>query len=264
MVIFVWLFLTIFISNALCQDELVKSDQWYQINGKMIDISAKGQHLWAISCNNTLHKAELDSDGNFLKWNTVSGPKDQKLISVSVSDTGSVWVIAEVADPFTIHSTYRYNKETGAWVGPWGGLMQISAYSDSVLVGSRSRGETGELYYSNQWSYGSGAAYAAFPGTGRWVAIGKDETRYMVDMKNRLNRFNSATNKWEFACVNSAATVDVYDADRAIITTQSGRMSLWNGNNWRVLPGNAFRATISEKFVYHLNELGETFLGVFE
>jgi len=134
--------------------------------------------------------------------------------------------------------------------------------------------------HEGAWSlfWGSNGLFAPGGLKGKWGAIAMDKSRWLVDIIGRLRRCVVSPDKaadlkswptwcpgpgfqWEVMCTRTAATVEAQNKDRAVITTTTGEMFLWDGKSWNQVPfdGKVTRASVTDKWVYFLNQKGNAF-----
>jgi len=222
-----------------------------------LDISAKGSEVWAVFCNNTVVRAEMGPGGEFQAWKAVplTGiPANHKVITLGASADGYTWALTNYYDGNNI---YRYQVDTMTWLNNPGNVDQIGSFDKQWLI-SINRHNDG--YWASNW----GIADLKHKGT--WSAIGLDKSRWLVDIKGRVNRCVDATswcpgNLWQVMCARTATTVEAQNKDRAVMTTKTGELFLWDGKDWNQVPfnGRVTRASVTDNWVFFLNQKGNAF-----
>jgi len=252
-VLFIW---STLVFHATGQTEF----SYKKFDGQFLDISAKGNQLWAVFCNNTLVRANWGVDASFQSWTAVSTsgiPPSQKLNGVGASPDGFAYALTNAYDTNNI---YRYNPDTTTWAANNGICEQISS-CDKVWFTCVNR--LYDAYWATNWAIAS-MGYKAV-----WTAIGLDKMRWIVDVNGRVKRCDSSScpsNLWEVMCPRGVETIDAHNKDRAVLTNSFGEIFAWDGKSWSQIPypGKATRATITDSWVYWLNENGEAFYGRYQ
>jgi len=249
-----------------------------KFSGEYMSISAKGNSLWAVLCNNTVVRANVGGDGSFQSWTAVptSGiPASQKVISVGATQEGNAFAVTNIYD----NNVYVYNTGTSTWRANGGTADQVSACNGDCVLGINRNGD-------GVWSLG----YLRYSGMtagglmkGIWGAMGTDKSRWIVDTRGRIKRcvvtpevaatsdatwptWCTSNTIWEVMCLKRVETVEVQNKDRAVATNAYGEIFAWDGKEWSQVPisGKATRASLTENWLYWLNEKGEAFYGRYQ
>jgi len=263
-----------FLLHATAQAEF----SYNRFSGQFLDISGKGNNLWAVFCNNTVVRANLGADGSFQSWTAVSTsgiPAGQKVISVAASPDGTAYAVTDAYN----YNVFGYNTDTTTWrsiVGGNGGhstVDQVSSCGKTCTIGiDRNK----DSFWGLNWGM------APLNLKGNWAAIGADASRWLVDTSGRIKRcvvtpalvasYNTSWSTWcpghiwEVMCLRGVETVEAQNKDRAVVTNWFGEIYLWDGKKWTRVPypGKATRASVSENWLYWLNEEGEAFYGRYQ
>jgi len=159
---------------------------------------------------------------------------------------------------------YRYNMNIGAWdhLG-WGSCTQASAMSNNIVI-YRCWNGGGQLWKlgavrntDTPKQGGDGKA-----GSINWVSIGSDGEIWVVARDGHVYRKNAASNSWDPLPIMNAANLEVENANRAIVTTKTGHVYIWDGQNfrnWDTRGHCAKQATINEGNAYFIDELGNLY-----
>jgi len=247
-------------------------ESYSKFDGQFLSISGKGNNLWAVFCNNTVLRANLGGDGSFQSWTVVplTGiPAGQKIINVGASPDGTAFAVTDGYD----NNIYGYDSDSSAWrfyscgAACAGTFDQVSSCGKSCAIGVN-RNKDGV------WGLAWGAI--ALNLKGNWAAFGADKSRWLVDTSGRIKRCAPTAaqivdlntwptwcpnNIWEVMCLKGVETVEAQNKDRAVATNSFGEIFTWDGKEWSQLPfsGKATRASVSENWIYWLNEKGEAF-----
>jgi len=236
-----------------------------KLDGEFIDISAKGNHLWGVFCNGTVVRANLNADGSFESWTLVSTtgiPATEKPVGIGASPDGWSWLLTNTLG----NNIWRYNVDTKAWQNLVGSNAdQISAASNVMLI---STVHTGDTY----WAKNTDLGLEHHGVKGRWTSFGTDKSRWWIDFSGRprLCAFenNAWCTAWEIKCLRGVATVEAHTKDRAVFTSDFGEVNMWDGKKFSKLPtsgtGKATRASVTERFVYWLNENGDAYYSSYQ
>jgi len=222
-----------------------------KLDGQFVDVSAKGNQLWAVFCNGTVVRANLAADGSFQDWTlvpTTGIPATDKPVAVGASPDGWAFVLTNSLG----NNIWRYNVDTKAFQNNPGNFDQISVAKNNVFIATNRN-------YDTWWAMNWGIADHTVKG--RWIAFGTDITRWWIDVSGRPRYCKPDCAAWEIMCLRSVATVEAHNKDRAVFTNDFGDVYMWNGKDFSKLPiaGKATRASVSEKFVYWLNENGDAY-----
>jgi len=219
--------------------ELPQKTSLFKFPGQARDISIKGNEFWAIHTNNAIVRF------NGTAWVPVNmavkgGYFNTIPYSIAASPDGYTYATSENA------YVYRWDVTTSTW--DWqriaGLLKQISASSKDYMVGVSA--------VNDIFSYRNGAL-RRLPGKARFVSLGVDNELWMIDMNNKINRWGYEKGAWE-PMRGYANTVDVMNKTRAVMTSESNRMYVWDGANFREVGDHAHKATIDEHAVYYVTE----------
>jgi len=267
-------FQVLFVLSTLMLCATGKKDFYTQLDGQFLDISAKGNQLWAVFCNNTIVRANLGVDGSFQSWTAVSTagiPAGQKIVGVGASPDGSSFAVTDTND----NNIYGYGADTTTWRQAMGTLEQVSSCGSYGMLGVNRN-------HDGHWSLFWGGAGLFAPGglKGKWGAIAVDKSRWLVDIIGRLRRCVVSSDKaadlkswptwcpgpgfqWEVMSLRGVETVEAQNKDRAVATNAYGEIFAWDGKDWKQVPfdGKATRASVSDNWVYWMNEKGEAFYG---
>jgi len=229
-----------------------------KFDGEFLDIAVKGNQLWAVFCNSTVVRANLGVDGSFQSWTAISTsgiPAAHKVVSLGASPDGFTYGLTNTYD----NNIYCYNPGSQSWQVNPGHLDQISAASNVMTIGTN-------RFYDHHWATNFGFVFQGQKG--KWSSFGMDKSRWIVDVFGRVRRCLDSTSwcpgqVWEVMCLRDVQTVEAQNKDRAIATNAFGEMYAWDGKGWNQLPfsGKATRASITDNFVYWLNEKGNAFHG---
>jgi len=253
----------LFVLSTLVFRASVQADFSYnKFDGQFLDISAKDKQLWAVFCNNTVVRANLGVDASFQSWTAVSTsgiPVNHKIISLGASPDGYTYGLTNAYDGNNI---YRYGADTTTWVANNGNLDQIGSCDKVWLIGAN---RNYDAFWATNWGIASLAR------KGKWSSIGLDKSRWVVDVSSRIQRCVDATswcpgNLWEVMCPRGVENVDAHNKDRAVLTNSFGEIFTWDGKSWSQIPypGKATKATVTNSWVYWLNENGEAFYGRYQ
>lgn len=99
---------TFYLVIAFCS-----AQNWTQLPGAAVEISAKGNELWVINSSQKIYRW----DGQ--NWQLKPGAATR----VGASPDGWTWVVNSK------NQIYRWNKNTNNWDGIQGALVQIDAIS---------------------------------------------------------------------------------------------------------------------------------------
>jgi len=237
-------------------------NSYSKFDGQFLSISGKGNSLWAVFCNNTVLRANLGGDGSFQSWTVVplTGiPAGQKIINVGAGPDGFAFAVTDAYD----NNIYGYDTDTTTWrffscgANCAGSADQISSCGKSCAIGVNRNKDA-------IWGLGWGAIPVNLKGN--WAAFGADKSRWLVDTSGRVKRCVDTTGWcadaiWEVMCQKSAVTVEAQNKDRAVVTTKMGEMLIWDGKSWNHVPfnGKVTRASVTDKWVYFLNQKGNAF-----
>jgi hypothetical protein len=208
-------------------------------------ISAKGNELLAIDQQFAVNRFV---NGTWQKL-TAGAPDGYKAISVGASPDGWSWMCLENG------YIYRWNLDSGKWEVQPGGIWQINAISKNLAIGIDINNNAYETVPSGNSYYW--AALANAPTKIKWVSIGENGERWVIDTKGLVYRKNNGTGKFDRFSGNNAVNLDVQSSDRVVMTTQCCWVYMLNGNNWvkQDLPGCTKQATITHNNAYYVDEL---------
>jgi len=253
------------VASTMCED-------FYRLPGQFIDISAKGEELWGMDRNRGVFRFDFNQG----KWNNVPiSVYGGSPSSIGASPDGHAWVGNLIGN-----AVYRYDPSTSAWTqilhgstGHGACMFTVNAISKEVAVGSGSgQGSmtNGALYKSSgpaaataTWTVvgpaGKAVHHAAIGENGELWFIEKD-TKYVYRQNGtnwtQMHGVAAARNPANAQTKGVAATLDVQNPNRVVMTTEAGRVYFYNGNEWRQLPvENAARATIGSNRVFILDEI---------
>jgi hypothetical protein len=210
-------------------------------------VSAKGKELWAIDRQYIVNRYV---NGQWVQL-TEGLPAGTKVFSVGASPDGWAWITAEDG------AAWRWNLDLAKWdllggndnkqvnvINKVSGLLL--KHSGAFYESASSNGMT-----ITAWNLVTGVPLA------KWVSIGENGERWLIDMKGLVFRRNNTTKKYEPFSGNNAVNLDVQDSDRVVMTTQCCWVYLLNGDKWarQDIPGCTKQATITHDNVYYLDEL---------
>jgi len=226
--------------------ELPQKIALFKFPGIARDISIKGNEFWGIHSNNTIMRFEGNS------WKPVSmavrgGYFNSVPVSIAASPDGYTYVTSDK------YYVYRYNPRDNIWEWitntRWLSLLkQISASNKDYVVGVNYLNDI--FVCANTCDKGD---FRTLPGKALFISVGVDNEVWIVDMNHKIQRWNSARNTWEML-PGFANTVDVMNKTRAVMTSESNRIYVWNGQFWREVGDRAHRATIDENAIYSITE----------
>jgi len=215
---------------------IVECQTWSSIPTNVVDISAKGNELWAIDKNQWIWRW----DGNM--WQKMPGDAT----AVGASSDGWTWVASNT----TAVGVYRWNVPLKNWDKMSGMLIQISAASKDVAIGVN--------FAQEIWFYKNGT-WTQLPGKGVWAAIGDQDERWMVDSAGSSWRWNSTTNAWDQLGLSwmSTTSIDVQDPTHIIVANTRKQFFSWQNNNWRRIAGSGPRVKNNQTHYFMLDNAGQ-------
>lgn len=203
------------------------AQNWSQLQGSAVDISAKGNELWSIN-----------SGQNIYRWNGKNWDlKVGSAVRVGASPDGWTWVVNKADE------VYRWNLNKQNWDKMPGALVQISAISKDRALGVN-RNQNIFLWENNAWTQ--------LPGLAIWAAIGDGDERWVVNKQQSIFRWNHSTNTWD-QVPGAANNIDVQNPCRVIATNAAHQIYIWKNNNWQLITGSGTRSTITEDEYYTVN-----------
>jgi len=203
--------LVVVIASAMAGDEKFKY------------ISAKGDQLGGVDYKGVV---KIQSNGQWMDLPPIAGVV---IGSVAVSPDG--WHHATGDNG----GNYRYNANTGVWdyLG-WLSCTQATGMSKDVAM-YRCWNAGASL-----WKLGAGANTPTpkqggdgIAGLMKWVSVGSDGETWIVGFDGNVYRKNAATNTWDPLPIMNAVNLDVENANRAIVTTKSCHVYIWDGQDFK-------------------------------
>jgi len=252
--------LSALVALAMCRD-------YYQLPGQFVDISAKGEELWALDRNRNVHRFDFNQG----KWNPIPANVSDGVTSglpntIGASQDGWTWITTTPTNKI-----YRYNVDSKKWEvmgGPHSWAFQINAISkdDAVCAGG------GEKVWTTAYDVNRNPTSKTAPISGdllgHFGAIGEYNEIWLLE-KGTKNVWRSSSGQWAKLpgvspardpttkwVTGAAETIDVQSPTRGVMTTTGGRVYMWNGKRWEMLPvENAAKATIGSNRVFILDQV---------
>jgi len=226
--------------------ELPQKIALFKFPGIARDISIKGNEFWGIHTNNTIMRFEGKS------WRPVSmavrgGYFNSVPVNIAASPDGYAYVTSDKS------YIYRWNPRDNIWewitATPGLSLLkQLSASNKEYVVGVN---HLNDIFMCVN-TCGRGM-FNQLPGKALFITIGVDNEVWIVDMNHKIQRWNNARYTWE-VLPGFGNTVDLMNKTRAVMTSESNRIYVWNGEYWREVGDRAHRATIDENAIYSITE----------
>lgn len=234
---------------------LCTAQQWNQLPGAAVEISAKGKELWVINQSQRIYRWKGSN------WELKPGAA----VRVGASPDGWTWVVNS-AD-----NIYRWNVLKNNWDQIQGALTQIDAISKdrgncsnrkqekivnrkfpfNVAIGVN-RANNIYLWENNAWKQ--------LPGAAVWAGIGDGDERWVVNAAQQIYRWNHSTNNWDLM-PGAAVNIDVQNPCRVIVTNSKNQIFIWKNNAWKLLTGAGTRSTINEDHYYTVNSAQKIYIG---
>jgi len=215
-------------------------------NNNFFYISAKGNELWAIDRQYVVNRYV---NGTWVKL-TTGIPAGYKPISVGASPDGWSWMVLDAGN------LWRWNPDQAKWElqGGAGGL-QVNAISKLSAMTVTTGGQVWEISPTSSTTWAS--AQITDAPLSKWVSIGENGERWLIDTKGMIFRRNNTTKKYEPFPGLNAVNLDAQSSDRVIVTTQCCWVYMLNGDSWsrQDVPGCTKQATITHNNAYYLDEM---------
>jgi hypothetical protein len=220
----------------------VASAAWKRIPGRAVDISAKGNEVWAVNSQKRIYRF------NGKAWTRMPGQATR----VAASQDGWTWTLNKP------NELYRWNPTARAWAriptcAPKCTLVQINALNRNRLVA------TGAAHGTWYWN---GKTWRTLPRAHKYVAIGEGGEIWAITPTNDIHHWNRAKKDWDLM-PGKAVNIDVQDKNKVIVTGVNQRLYMWKNNRWNVLPGIGKRATVGHHHAYVVNKAQYLYQGAF-
>jgi len=248
---------------------LTLAADFYQLPGRFSFISAKGDELWGIDKNRKVHRFDFTNG----KWKQISneGITRGQPDTIGASPDGFSYLSTNTG-PWKSGDTtnvFRYNPSLQKWESVCGVLQQVNSVSKDIVVGT-SGGAAWGKYTGGLTDFTGKMIVIAGAKPALWTAVGEDNEHWIIEGgTKRMYRSNDeGTKAWIMVpgvtaardqatsgVRGAAATLDVQNAKRVVMTSDTGRVYMWNGEDWNQLPiENAAQATIGNNRVFILDE----------
>jgi len=220
--------------NVLCQ-------KWTQMPGYAVQISAKGNELWAVT------SSRLCIRWNGYRWESVGM---QVAYQVAATADGFAWMIS-VQFENNLNNLYRYTKVSVGtkWENPWKGKSAYRALHISAL----SRDKMIQLNEDEKIYTAENLIFKDFSPNDRnnWkVAMGEDNEIWKLDPSGFAYRFNTFKG-WQKQIGITGKHIDVQNASRVVITDSEDFVWLWNGKVWtRYADKECAQATVNYNSIF--------------
>jgi hypothetical protein len=209
---------------------------WWKLDGKALDVSAKGNELWYTSQSQEIFRwCHKTND-----WVKQPG----SAVRVGASPDGNTWIVNNADEVSRMADNGQWERIHGQ------PMMQVSAISKDKAIGVNRRHAIW-LYEKTGWRQ--------LPGAAMWACIGEMDERWVVNGAHDIFRWNHARKNWDHI-PGKAVNIDCQNPERVIVTNAQNEMYMRVHNVWQRLPGAGQRSSVSDENSFTITEDGDIYV----
>lgn len=243
-------------------------EYWQEFPGQFVDISAKGNEIWALHRNKSIFR--YNPSNVFNCWELIQPPNSthwsESVDPLAIAASSDGW-----ARMLTKNAQFRWNVTAKQWekmtlpknckqINAWSRDLAVCVQNGQVVLYKEGWG-TKVIFDPNESTANSGwmDPDVLSANKAKWVAIGENEECWMIHASGHVYRWdNQARDKWQQMPGADVVNLDIQNKERIVATTRNGQIYVWKpeSHSWKpIMHGHAKRATIGGNTIFAVGDM---------